>query len=138
MLRNRHVAVWISAIVFFLLGAFWYTALQAPWLAGIGKTLDELTREQGGSPLPYAVAFASLLVVCYTLAWLLARTNARSIGAGVRLGAVVAVGFVAAMLALNYGFEFRSPRLWLINAGYSLVGLCTAGGILGRHLRRTN
>jgi hypothetical protein len=138
MLRNRHFAVWISAIVFFVLGALWYTVLQAPWLAGIGKTLDGLTREQGGSPLPYAVAFVSILVVCYTLAWLLDRTNGRSIGAGVRLGAIVALGFIAAMLALNYAFEFRSPQLWLINAGYALVGLCIAGGILGSRIRRTD
>ena len=131
MLRNRHVAVWIAAIVFFVLGALWYTALQTAWLAGIGKTLEQLTLEQGESPLPYAVGFAAILVACYTLDWLLDRTQGRSAGAGARLGAVVALGFVAAVLALNYGFESRSPLLWLINAGYALVGLGIAGGIIG-------
>ena len=135
MLRNRHVAVWIAAIVFFVLGALWYTALQTAWLAGIGKTLEQLTLEQGESPLPYAVGFAAILVACYALDWLLDRTQGRSAGAGVRLGAAVALGFVGAVLALNYGFESRSPLLWLINAGYALVGLCIAGGIIGGRSR---
>ena len=138
MLRNRHVAVWISAIVFFALGAIWYSVLQAPWLAGIGKTLEDLTREQNASALPYAVGYVSILVMCYTLAWLLDRMDARSVAAGIRLGAIVAVGLVAAALALNYGFESRSPRLWLINAGYAFVGLCVVGGILGGRSRRSS
>src|SRR5512139_311290 len=84
-LRNRHVAVWIAAIVFFMLGALWYTARQVPWLAGVGKTLVELTREQGGSALPYAIGFVSVLVVCYALARLVDRTTGRAVAAGVRL-----------------------------------------------------
>ena len=35
------------------------------------------------------------------------------------------------MLALNYGFELRSPTLWLINAIYATAGLAIAGAIIG-------
>jgi hypothetical protein len=53
-----------------------------------------------------------------------------------RLGATVAIGFIAANLALNYGFEWRPVALWLINGLYAVVGLGLAGAIIGGWTRR--
>ena len=131
MTIGRHLAVWIAAIVFFVLGAIWYSVMAAPWVAAIGKTMDELSREHAGSPLPYVVGFVAILVMCYTLAWLMQRLRAGTLLAGLRLGAIVSSGFVAATLALNYGFEARSVSLWLINSVYVVVGLALAGAIIG-------
>ncbi len=128
---TRHLATWIAAIVFFVLGAIWYTVLSARWLAAIGKTMDQLGAEQGGSPLPYVIGFAAILVMCYSLAWLIERLQATTFARGLRLGAAVATGFVAANLALNYGFESRPVTLWLINGLYVIVGLAFAGAIIG-------
>ena len=128
---GKHVAVWIASIVFFVLGAIWYSLMAGPWMAAIGKTMEQITREQGSSPLPYAVGFVAILVMCYTLAWLMRRVEATTLAAGLRLGAIVAVGFIAATLALNYGFEARSVTLWLINSAYVVVGLAIAGAIIG-------
>jgi hypothetical protein len=127
----RHVAVWIASIVFFVLGAIWYSVMAVPWMAAIGKTMEQLGREQGASPLPYLVGFIAILVMCYTLAWLMHRLQAATLVAGLRLGAIVAIGFIAATLALNYGFEARSVTLWLINSAYVIVGLALAGAIIG-------
>jgi hypothetical protein len=127
----RHVAVWIASIVFFVLGAIWYSVMAVPWMAAIGKTAEQLGREQGASPLPYVVGFIAILVMCYTLAWLMHRLQAATLVAGLRLGAIVAIGFIAATLALNYGFEARSVTLWLINSAYVIVGLALAGAIIG-------
>ena len=131
MSAGRHLAVWMAAIVFFVLGAIWYSVMAAQWMAAIGKTMDELSREHGGSPLPYIVGFVAILVMCYTLAWLMQRLHAATLVSGLRLGATVAAGFIAATLALNYGFEARSPTLWLINSVYVVVGLALAGAIIG-------
>jgi hypothetical protein len=128
---TRHVAVWIASIVFFVLGAIWYSVMAAPWVTAIGKTMDELTREQAGSPLPYVVGFVAILVMCYTLAWLMQRLQTATLTGGLRLGATVAIGFIAATLALNYGFESHSVALWLINSAYIVVGLALAGAIIG-------
>ena len=38
MSAGRHLAVWIASIVFFVLGAIWYSVMAAPWVAAIGKT----------------------------------------------------------------------------------------------------
>ena len=131
MSAARHVAVWIASIVFFVLGAVWYSLMAAPWMAAIGKTMDQITREQGGSPLPYVVGFVAILVMCYTLAWLIQQLQTTTLAGGLRLGAIVAAGFVAATLALNYGFEARSVTLWLINSAYVVAGLAIAGAIIG-------
>jgi len=133
----RHLAVWMAAIVFFVLGALWYTVFSTRWLAAIGKTMDQITGEQGGSPLPYVIGFIAILVMCYSLAWLIERLQATTFAGGMRLGAMVATGFVAANLALNYGFEWRPVALWLINGVYAIVGLTLAGAIIGGWKRRT-
>ena len=132
----RHIAVWIAAIVFLVLGAIWYTVLSARWLAAIGKTMEQITAEQGGSPLPYVIGFVAILVMCYALSWLIERLQATTLAGGLQLGAAVAAGFIAANLALNYGFEWRSVTLWLINGAYAVVGLAIAGAIIGGWKRR--
>jgi hypothetical protein len=123
--------VWIASIVFFVLGAIWYSLLAGPWLAAIGKTMEEMNREQGPSPMPYVVGFIAILVMCYTLAWLIGRLQATTLVGGLRVGATVAIGFIAATLALNYGFEARPLVLWLINSAYVVAGLAIAGAIIG-------
>jgi len=124
------LAVVIAAIVYFGIGAVWYGQLSAPWLAGIGKTLTQLQAENPGGT-PYLVGFAAILVECVVLAMLVRRTGCTGWLNGAKLGAVLAVGIVGAQLALNYAFEARSVTLWLINAGYALVGLAIAGAIIG-------
>jgi len=36
---REHLAAWVAAVVFFVIGAVWYGQFQTAWLAGIGKTL---------------------------------------------------------------------------------------------------
>jgi hypothetical protein len=127
----RHLAVWIASIVFFVLGAIWYSLMANPWMAAIGEAADGATRDPAGSPLPYAIGFIAILVMCYTLAWLIRRLGVTTLVAGFRLGAMIAIGFIAATLALNYGFEARPVTLWLINSVYVVVGLAIAGAIIG-------
>ena len=131
MKATNHWAVIVVAVVFWALGALWYTVFSSSWLAGIGKTMEQLMKENGGSPLPYVVGFLAIVVMCYTLAWIVHRGMQPSVGNGALTGATVAFGIVGAMLALNYGFESRGVTLWLINAGYAFVGLVIAGAIIG-------
>jgi hypothetical protein len=131
MKTTNHFAVVVAAIVFFMLGAGWYTVLADPWAAGVGKTMEQLKRESSGSFMPMAMGFAAILVMCYTLNSLLNRLGDTTAGGGAKVGAFVALGFVAANIALNYAFELRGVTLWTINTGYVLVGLTVAGAIIG-------
>jgi hypothetical protein len=131
MLTRPNLSALPAAVVFWIIGALWYTALAAPWLDGIGKTAAQLDAETRGGPLPYLIGFGAILVMCVTLSWLVSRFEAHTLAAGAKLGALCALGFCAALLALNYGFEKRTVTLWAINAGYALVGLTIAGAIIG-------
>ena len=131
MKGTNHFAVIVAAVVFFMLGAGWYTVLSSAWLAGIGKTMEQMTKDGGGSPMPYVIGFLAVLVMCYTLNSLLNRLGDTTAASGAKVGAFVALGFVAANIALNYGFELRGVMLWAINSGYVLVGLVIAGAIIG-------
>jgi hypothetical protein len=127
----NHLAVLVAAVVFFALGALWYNVFSRPWLDGIGKTVEQLMKENGGSPMPYVVGFLAIVVMCYTLGWIVQRGMEPTAGNGALTGATVAFGLIGATLALNYGFEARGITLWLINAGYVFVGLVIAGAIIG-------
>jgi len=125
----RHVSIVVAAIVVWVLGAAWYTALAETWMAGIGKTREQLM--QSGSPaMAYIVGFLAILVMCYLVGALLARLAATGFAAGVRIGALAGL-LPAACIALNYAFEARPLSLWLINAGYAILGLAIAGAIIG-------
>lgn len=137
-MKTNHAAVILAAVLFFVLGAVWYTVLATPWLAGIGKSIEQISKEHGDSPLHFVVGFAAIVVMCYTLNWLLGRAAAPpTAGSGALCGAIVALGLVGATLALNYGFEARSLSLWFINATYVLVGLAMTGAIVGGWKKRT-
>ena len=131
MKTTNHFAVVVAAIVFFMLGAGWYTVLADPWAAGVGKTMAQLKTEGGGSAMPMVLGFVAILVMCYTLNSLLNRLGDTTAGGGAKVGAFIALGFVAANIALNYAFELRGVTLWTINTGYVLVGLTVAGAIIG-------
>ena len=52
-------------------------------------------------------------------------------GSGAASGATLALALIASTLAMNYGFEARPLSLWLINAGYMVVGMAMMGAIIG-------
>jgi hypothetical protein len=131
MKTTNHFAVVAAAVLFFVLGAGWYTVLADPWAAGIGKTMAQLKAESSGSAMPMVMGFVAILVMCYTLNSLLNRLGSTTAAGGAKVGAFVALGFVAANIALNYAFEIRGVTLWTINSGYVLVGLVLAGAVIG-------
>ena len=127
----NHLAAIVAGLVQFAFGAVWYSVFAQPWMTGIGKTREQLMAENGNSPAPYIIAVVTAVIVAYTIAWLLPRLDARSAGGGMRVGVTLALTLVATTIALNYGFEGRSVSLWLINAGYMVVGMGIMGAIVG-------
>lgn len=128
-LRINYLAVVVAAVAHFAFGAAWYSLLAEPWVAGIGKTMAEM--EQGTSALPYILSFVGLLVAAFGLAWLIGRLGAQTLAGGAKLGGLLALVFIAAYMAVNYGFQNRPLTLWLIDAGYAVIGMAIMGAILG-------
>lgn len=132
--RINYLAVFVSAIVYFVLGAVWYGAFAHPWQALEGITDAQIAAH--ASPLPYVAGFIAALIVCYALAHVVARFGSDSIATGASTGLFLGVAFVLTTTLINYQFEFRPTALALINAGYPVVGMILAGAILAAWQRR--
>jgi hypothetical protein len=87
--------------------------------------------EQPNSAIPMAIGFAVAVIIAYVIAWLLPKLDARSAGSGAAAGAILSLALIATTLAMNYAFEARPLSLWLINAGYMVVGVTLMGAIIG-------
>src|SRR5215469_8246366 len=107
--RVNYPAVIVAAVAHFVLGAIWFTVLQRPWLASIGKTLDEL-RQQGNATLAYVVAFGANLVIAGLLARLMIAMRRTTIAGGMSLAALLWLGFTVTTMATAFVFEGRSLK----------------------------
>ncbi len=82
--KINHLAVWILAVVYFLIGWGWYAILGEKWLNLHARTMTDIERTH--SPVPYMIAIIASIFVNYALAWLISRVNAWSAVAGLKVG----------------------------------------------------
>lgn len=134
MRKVNWTAVIVASIVHFVVAAVWFTLLTNQWLAGIGKTKEMMMQQAGGGPVfyPYIVAFLCNIVIARVLAQVIIATSANPTAwHGMRVAFYAWGGFVATTFLTEYVFELRSVSIYLITAGYPLIGMLIMGGILG-------
>ena len=122
-------AVVTAAAVCFAIGGLWYSPLlfAKAWLRESGLT-EEQTRKANMFKVFGLTAVANL-VMAFNLAAFIGPQA--TLEFGLFAGFAAGLGWVAMSLGVIYLFEQRSLRLWLINAGYQVVGYTAMGGILG-------
>lgn len=123
------LAVLVSGIAWFVLGSVWYTVLFGKaWARLVG--ID--TENPGGN---MALIFGATLVLevlaSTLLAGLLHLAGIETLAGGLHLGALIGVGIVLPVVAINNLYQRKSPALTAIDAGHMTVGLAIAGMILG-------
>jgi hypothetical protein len=134
-MKTNYPAVIVSAIVYWLLGAFWFGFLfQKSWIA-----LEHVSVEQGNnmSPVPYIVSFVLNLLIAFVLAQICAWRNANTAARGAAIGILLWLGIVGPITYTTYMYEMRPVQLFAINEFYPLVGLCLMGGILGAWTKKS-
>jgi fluoride ion exporter CrcB/FEX len=135
-MRPNYLAVFVAAVVYWLLGAVWFGVLfTKPWMA-----LEHVTSEQasGSNPITsYIISFILNLVIAFVLAQLCAWRNANTAARGAALGILIWIGFLGPVTYSTYMYEMRPKQLFAINEFYPLVGLCLMGAILGAWARKT-
>lgn len=121
------LAVLLGAAAFFATGAVWYSVLFGKaWQAEAGMTEEAM---QGANmPMIFGLCFVLELVVAYMLGHLLARTNPAP-----HVIMMMAVGFGAFIMTpavgINYLYQRKSLKLFLIDAGHFIVGMAAMGGV---------
>ncbi|MEP7103264.1 MAG: DUF1761 domain-containing protein [Candidatus Dojkabacteria bacterium] len=123
------IAVVVSALAAFFLGYFWYSViLVKPWQKEIGM------KEQNKNVQPPNLG--QLLIGSLILEIIMAVVLSSLIGKdadlmiGLVKGLVVGIA-VALAFGVNYLFEGKTLKLWLINASYNLVVFAVMGMIIG-------
>ena len=125
-------AILVAVVFNQALGAAWYSALAKPWMAEVGLTGEDMEAMKGTPRqwYPYVVAVVSGMVFTLVLALVAQGLGADGAGEGLGLGLLAAIGFIFTSNAINYAFEARSLKLFLINGGYPLVSYSVIGILL--------
>ena len=130
------LSILIAAVAAWLFGAVYYTAVSKPWLAAMGKTMEQCQAEQAAKSglakyAPFILAFVGEVIMAWALYGILVHLNTFTLRAGLISGALIWFGFVATTMAANNAFQGRKPMLTVIDAGHWLAVLLVIGAILG-------
>ncbi len=134
--RHNWPAIAVATLVYFALGSAWFIPLQTPWLAGIGKTEQQIM--DAGIPMwiTFGSAAVTTFVIAIFLSWLIQLTGTTSALGGIKIAAWAWLGLVFTTWSTEYAFEARALRLLAITTGYCLTGMLLMGAILGAWKRR--
>jgi hypothetical protein len=131
VVRHNPFAIAVATLVYFFLGAVWFTMFMNPWLAGIGRTMESL-KTSGAPPwLGYVVALIMTAIIATALSWIIQATGPQTATRGATIAAALWLAFVFTTWATEYAFEARGLSILAINTGYPLVGMLLMGLIIG-------
>ena len=122
------LAVLASVVAMQAIGALWYSPLLfgKAWLKAVGKSQEDL-----GSPSrAMANAVVMAIFTCVAMAMLVSWTGASGAAQGLMLGLIVGIGFCAAVIGTNAGFEGRPFTLIAINSGHYMTDMIAVALIL--------
>ncbi|MBL7702094.1 MAG: DUF1761 domain-containing protein [Ferruginibacter sp.] len=126
------VAVLVATLAYFGLGALWYSVLFGKrWIADLKIDVNDPNLKKGMG-MTFGGSLVLMFVQCLALAILAGRIDGISATwmSGAKLGALVGCCFCAATIGVNYLYEKKPLSLFLINAGYAIVGNIIAGIII--------
>jgi uncharacterized membrane protein len=123
------LAVIVAALAAFLVGAFWYSPLlfTKVWIRESG--VDERRARSANLPLTMGAAFVLVLLATFVFAAFLGPEV--DAGSGALYGFLAGLFWVTGYFGVNYLFERRSLKLFLINGGYNVASFTVMGAVLG-------
>ena len=130
--KINHLAVWTLIVVYFLIGWGWYTVFGDWWLNLHAKTMTDIERTHNVGA--YVVAFVASIVVNYTLAIFIARTNPKGPFCGLKVALACWFAFVFmeyATISVFSAFETNPWPLICVDMGRPLLGFAISGLVLG-------
>lgn len=125
-------AIIVAGLVEVFLGAIWFNApfaFNKQWLAGIGKTAEQVAED--ASPMSIISAIVGALITALILAIFIGWMGIDTWYGGLIVGLLTAIGFSANTAFVKDRFEARPVSLSLINASHDVVILGLMGLIIG-------
>jgi hypothetical protein len=127
----NYFALIVSSVSAYAASCVWFLFLfKDAYAAGLGKTKEQM--DKGPSMLSASVMqLIGNFIMAWVLIWLMNKLDYGTTSQGMKLGAIVWLGFVAAVLGPMYAFQAFSFQFFLIGAGSILISLLIMGAILG-------
>jgi len=129
-------AIAVAALAYFALGALWYSKVlfAKRWISDNKIDVNNADAKKGMGMM-FGGSLVLMFVQCLAIAVIAERLGIRGGEnggwmSGLKLGAFVACCFSATAVGVNYLYEKKPLSLWLINAGYAIVGCIIAGIII--------
>lgn len=124
----NYLAVIVAALSSFVLGGLWYSPLlfARPWMALTGLTEERL--KGSNMALVFGGAFVLSLLGAFVFALFI---GPMALGPATAAGFAAGLAWVAGSFGINYLFERKSLKLWMINGGYHVLQYTLIGAILG-------
>jgi hypothetical protein len=124
------LAVILAALSAFFIGFLWYTVIFAKvWQKEFGMKSGGKTAETPNLGRLLIGSFILEFIMALNLAFFIGKDADWLFGLGAGLAA--GLGWVSLAFGVNYMFEGKSFKLWLINAGYNTVIFAVMGLIIG-------
>jgi hypothetical protein len=122
------LAILVAAAASFLLGGLWYSPLLfgKVWQREAGLSDEKL--KQGNMAKIFGLSFVLALLAAWNFANFLGPRP--SVVFGTAVGASAGLLWVASSFGINYLFERKSLKLFLINGGYHTVQFTLIGLVL--------
>ena len=128
---------WLSVVVatlaYFALGAIWYSLLfQKQWIRYQGISIEDMSKPDAKKGLGTIMlaSFVVTFIVSIGLAMLSEYMSLTSLHHGIHLGLITGICFAATSIAINMLYEKKPMGLFLINAGYQVIGTLIAAIII--------
>lgn len=124
----NYLAILLSAISTFLIGGLWYSPalFGKAWMKENGFKEEDM--KDANMVKIFGLAFVLALISAINLAMFMGPEKDVTMGAA--YGFAAGFGWVATFVGTHYLFERKSFKLFLINAGYSVVALTVMGVII--------
>jgi hypothetical protein len=123
------LAVLVAAISSFIVGSLWYSPILfgKVWQKESGMTNEKIKRSNMVKIFGLTFVLSFIIALCLALFF----AGQADFTNGLLYGFFTGAFWVATAIGILYLFEHHSFKLWLINAGYHIIGFTIMGGILG-------
>src|SRR5262249_9618888 len=108
------LAVIVAAVAHWFLGAAWFSTLKQQWLAGLGKTSEQLMATGQPAWLPHVVTLIANFAMAYVIGWVILATGPQTVVRGLQIAGLLWVGIAASVFATELVFEVKPLMFYAI------------------------
>ena len=121
------LAVIVATVASYGLGAVWYgPVFGKTWQKEVGLKEDDIKGANMGRILGMTLVLTFIMALGIAL-----FGDLKDWMSGLQSGLLLGVFFAAASMGINYLYQQKSLKLWLIDTGYQVIFMGIIGTILG-------